>query len=140
MPRETLPFRILHAMLRVADLERSLAFYVGRLGMTLLRQEDYPDGRFTLAFVGYGDERRDAVIELTHNWDRASYEHGTAFGHLALAVRNAREITASLASAGIEVTRPAGEMTFRSPQRQRPEVIAFIKDPDGYRVELVEEG
>ena len=138
MQAEAKPIRILHTMLRVADLDRSLAFYVGQLGMRLQRREEYPEGRFTLAFVGYGDERTDAVIELTQNWDRAEYEHGNAFGHVALAVSNAQQVTASLARSGIEVARPAGLMKYRSPQRDDAEVIAFVKDPDGYRIELVE--
>lgn len=131
--------RIMHTMLRVVDLERSLAFYVGQLGMTLFRREAYPEGRFTLAFVGYGAEGRSAVIELIHNWGRESYDPGTGYGHIALAVRDVAETCARLASRGVNVVRPAGPMTFSSPDRIEPETIAFIEDPDGYRIELIEE-
>src|SRR6476659_2156889 len=103
--------------------------------MVLMRREEYPDGRFTLAFVRYGDERNQAVLELTHNWDRADYERGDAFGHIALAVDDAHETAARLVALGVEVTRPPGPMKFGP----SPQVIAFIKDPDGYLVELVED-
>lgn len=130
--------RLLHTMLRVGDLERSLAFYVGLLGMTLFRREDYPTGRFTLAFVGYGSEACDAAIELTHNWDQASYAHGTAYGHVALAVPDLRSACSRLEQQGAAVLRQPGPMSHRSPQRTSVETIAFIADPDGYRVELIE--
>lgn len=132
------PTAILHTMLRVGNLDRSLAFYVGALGMTLLRREDYPEGRFTLAFVGYGDEQSSSVIELTHNWDTSVYEHGNAFGHIALRVRNACGACQRLAEAGAVVLRPAGPMKHTAPQRDQPEVIAFVADPDGHRIELIE--
>lgn len=130
--------RLLHTMLRVRDLESSLAFYVGTLGMTLLRREDYPGGHFTLAFVGYGDERSASTIELTFNWNQQSYEHGSAYGHIALAVSDAYEACSRLEAAGVRVLRAAGPMTHKSPQRSAPEIIAFIEDPDGYRIELIE--
>lgn len=130
--------RLLHTMLRVGDLERSLAFYVDILGMTLFRREEYPSGRFTLAFVGYGSEMTAPAIELTHNWDSDSYDHGTAYGHVALAVPDARSACARLEACGARVLRAAGPMTHVSPQRTAPEVIAFIADPDGYRIELIE--
>lgn len=98
--------RLLYTMLRVADLERSLAFYVGALGMRLLRRRDYPEGQFTLAFVGYDDEADGASIELTHNWDGRCYEHGTAFGHIAIGVPDAHGACARLADAGVKVLRP----------------------------------
>ncbi|GAA5164992.1 lactoylglutathione lyase [Viridibacterium curvum] len=132
--------RILHTMIRVGDLERSLAFYTGLLGMRLMRREDYPDGRFTLAFVGYGDEQSAAVIELTHNWGVSSYEHGNAFGHIALSVADAKLSCEQLAAAGVTILRPPGPMNQSSPQRRSAEVIAFIADPDGHRIELVETG
>ena len=125
--------RLLYTMLRVADLERSLAFYVGALGMRLLRRRDYPEGQFTLAFVGYDDEPDGASIELTHNWDGRTYEHGSAFGHVAVGVPDAYEAFASLAKAGVKVVRPAGPM-----KADPSEVIAFVEDPDGHRVELVQ--
>ncbi len=125
-------------MLRVGNLDRSVAFYTGPLGMTLFRREDYPKGRFTLAFVGYGDEADASVIELTHNWDTRSYDHGNGYGHIALAVRDAKAACEVLALQGVTVTRPAGATTHSSPDRSVPEVIAFILDPDGYRIELIE--
>lgn len=124
--------RILHTMLRVGDLERSLAFYTEVLGMRLLRRRDYPDGRFTLAFVGYGDEADTAVLELTHNWDTASYELGTGYGHVALEVEDAAAACASIRARGGKVVREAG------PMKHGTTVIAFVEDPDGYKVELIE--
>lgn len=134
-----MPTRLLHTMLRVGDLERSLQFYVGKLGMRLHRQERYPAGRFTLAFVGYGDERASACIELTHNWDQSAYQHGTAYGHIALAVVDVARSCASLQAAGVAVVRQAGPMSASSPDRSEQEHIAFIEDPDGYRIELVQQ-
>lgn len=130
--------RLLHTMLRVGDLERSLAFYVDLLGMTLFRREHYPTGRFTLAFVGYGNEASDAAIELTHNWDQAGYAHGTAYGHVALAVPDLRSACARLEALGAPVLRRPGPMSHHSPQRDAAETMAFIADPDGYRIELIE--
>ena len=124
--------RILHTMLRVGDLERSLAFYTEVLGMRLLRRQDYPEGRFTLAFVGYGDEAAEAVIELTHNWDTASYELGNAFGHIALAVPDAYRACEDIRARGGVVVREAGPMKHGST------VIAFVQDPDGYKIELIQ--
>lgn len=124
--------RILHTMLRVGDLDRSLAFYTGVLGMRLLRRKDYPEGRFTLAFVGYQDEADGAVIELTHNWGVDRYEPGTAYGHIALAVPDAAAACAEIRARGGKVTREAG------PMKGGTTVIAFVEDPDGYKVELIE--
>lgn len=133
------PARLLHTMLRVADLERSLRFYTGLLGMSLLRLEHYPNDRFTLAFVGYRPEATDACIELTHNWDTYAYQHGTAYGHIALAVDDVIKCCAQLQAAGVAVVRPAGPMRSWSPESSTTECIAFIEDPDGYRVELIEQ-
>ena len=133
------PTRLLHTMLRVGDLQRSLQFYIEKLGMRLHRQERYPAGRFTLAFLGYGDERTDACIELTHNWDDSAYQRGTAYGHIALAVVNVAQCCASLQAAGVVVVRQAGPMSASSPDRSEAEHIAFIEDPDGYRIELVQQ-
>ena len=133
------PTRLLHTMLRVSDLGRSVQFYTEQLGMRLHRQERYPAGRFTLAFLGYEDECTAACIELTHNWDQPDYQHGTAYGHIALAVVNVAESCASLQAAGVAVLRPAGPMAVSSPDRSAPEHIAFIQDPDGYRIELVQQ-
>ena len=124
--------RILHTMIRVGDLDRSLAFYTNVLGMRLLRRNDYPEGRFTLAFVGYGEESDNAVIELTHNWDTTSYEMGNAFGHLALGVPDAYAACEKIKAAGGNVTREAG------PVAGGTTVIAFVTDPDGYKIELIQ--
>ncbi len=124
--------RILHTMLRVTDLERSLQFYTTVLGMRLLRRQDYPEGRFTLAFVGYDDEAEAAVLELTHNWDVSSYELGNAYGHIALEVVDAYVACEDVAARGGRVTRPAG------PMRHGTTVIAFVEDPDGYKIEFIQ--
>lgn len=124
--------RMLHTMLRVGNLERSLAFYTEVLGMRLLRRQDYPDGRFTLAFVGYQEESEGAVLELTHNWDTDQYELGTAYGHIALAVPDAAHACDSIRQRGGKVIREAG------PMKHGTTVIAFVEDPDGYKVELIE--
>ncbi|MBX9914111.1 MAG: VOC family protein, partial [Pseudomonadaceae bacterium] len=120
----TAPYKLLHSMLRVADLERSLGFYCGLLGMRLVRREDYPAGRFTLAFVGYGEGSERALIELTYNWDQAAYTHGTAFGHIALAVADVVASCRVLAAAGVTVLRAPGPMRVSSPDRAAPECIA----------------
>ncbi|MBQ9619596.1 MAG: lactoylglutathione lyase [Neisseriaceae bacterium] len=125
--------RLLHTMIRVGNLQRSLAFYTEVLGMKLLRQQDYPDGRFTLAFVGYGDEDSHAVIELTHNWDTEEYDIGTGFGHIAIAVKNAAAACDEIRSRGGKVVREAGAM------KHGTTVIAFVEDPDGYKIELIEQ-
>ncbi|RPF80423.1 lactoylglutathione lyase [Synechococcus sp. CC9616] len=124
--------RMLHTMLRVADLDRSLAFYTEVLGMTLLRRKDYPSGRFTLAFVGYGPESEQTVLELTHNWDTDSYSLGDAYGHIALGVDDIQSTCAGISSQGGRVVRQPGPMKHGST------VIAFVEDPDGYKVELIE--
>ncbi|MDR2837006.1 MAG: lactoylglutathione lyase [Azonexus sp.] len=125
--------RLLHTMLRVGNLDRSLAFYTDVLGMRLLRRQDYPEGRFTLAFVGYGPESEGAVIELTHNWDTSAYELGNAFGHIALAVPDAAAACAEIKRRGGKVTREAG------PMKHGATIIAFVDDPDGYKIELIQE-
>jgi lactoylglutathione lyase len=124
--------RLLHTMLRVGDLDRSLTFYTEVLGMRLLRRKDYPDGRFTLAFVGYGDESDTAVLELTHNWDTSSYEIGTGYGHIALGVDDIQAACEAMAAKGGRVVRPPGAM------KHGTTVIAFVEDPDGYKVELIQ--
>jgi len=123
--------RILHTMLRVGDLNRSIKFYTEVLGMTLLRQNDYPDGKFTLAFLGYGNESDNTVIELTYNWGTDSYELGNAFGHLALEVDDVYQATEEIRSAGGKILRDAGPMNAGST------IIAFVEDPDGYQIELI---
>lgn len=119
-------------MLRVADLEKSLSFYTGVLGMKLLRRNDYPDGKFTLAFVGYTDEDRGAVIELTHNWGVEKYELGNAYGHTAIEVEDAYAACENIKQRGGKVVREAGKMMHGST------VIAFVEDPDGYKIELIQ--
>lgn len=126
-------YRFLHTMIRVFDLEKSLDFYTRHLGMRLLRKSDYPEGRFTLAFVGYGDESANTVLELTHNWDQKEpYAIGAGFGHLALGVADIYGVCESLAGAGVKIVRAPG------PMKHGATVIAFIEDPDGYRIELIE--
>lgn len=127
--------RLLHTMLRVQDLDRSVAFYTGLMGMTELRRSENAAGRYTLAFVGYGDENTGSVIELTHNWDqKGPYEIGTAFGHLALGVPDVAAACADLKTRGGKVVRDAG------PVKGGTTVIAFVEDPDGYKIELVQRG
>lgn len=123
--------RLLHTMLRVGDLEKSITFYTDILGMQLLRRKDYPDGRFTLAFVGYGNEKEHSVIELTHNWDTKEYEIGNGFGHLAIGVDDVYKACEDIKAAGGVVTREAGPMKHGST------VLAFCRDPDGYSIELL---
>ena len=123
--------RILHTMLRVTDLEQSLRFYTQVLGMKLLRQKDYPEGRFTLAFVGFGDEQSEAVLELTHNWDTKQYELGTAYGHIALEVDDVYSACEKIRAAGGKVVREAG------PMKHSTTILAFVEDPDGYKIELL---
>jgi lactoylglutathione lyase len=126
--------RFLHTMLRVGNLERSLRFYCDVLGMRLLRQKDYPDGKFTLAFVGYGDESDHTVLELTQNWDTESYDLGDAYGHIALGVEDIYTACSEIETKGGTVTRPPG------PMKHGKTVIAFVADPDGYKVELIQLG
>ncbi|RMF15340.1 MAG: lactoylglutathione lyase [Gammaproteobacteria bacterium] len=123
--------RILHTMIRVVDLDASIRFYTEVLGMRCLRRQDYPEGRFTLAFVGYDDESRSAVIELTWNWDTNEYEHGNAFGHIAIEVDDVYAACEAIRSRGGEVVRDAG------PMKHGTTIIAFVKDPDGYMIELI---
>ena len=124
--------RLLHTMLRVVDLDRSIAFYTEVLGMRLLRRNDYPEGKFTLAFVGYQDESEGAVLELTHNWGVESYALGTAYGHIALEVPDAYAACEAIKARGGKVVREAG------PMKHGTTVIAFVEDPDGYKVELIQ--
>jgi lactoylglutathione lyase len=125
--------RILHTMLRVGDLERSVAFYRDVLGMELISRRDYPDGKFTLAFLGYGRNPEQAEIELTHNWGVDTYELGTAYGHIALGVADILGACEKIRAAGGKITREPG------PMKHGTTVIAFVQDPDGYKIELIEE-
>jgi lactoylglutathione lyase len=123
--------RLLHTMLRVGDLQRSIDFYTEVLGMKLLRQKDYPAGKFTLAFVGYGDEKDNTVIELTHNWDTDRYDMGSGFGHLAIEVDDVYKATDDIRARGGKILRDAGPMNAGTT------IIAFVEDPDGYQIELI---
>lgn len=125
-------FSYLHTMLRVGNLERSVHFYTTYLGMKELRRTEFPDGKFTLVFIGYGDETDHTVLELTYNWGVETYEIGTAFGHLALGVPDIYAACARLRDAGVKILREPGPMKFGTT------VIAFIEDPDGYKIELIE--
>ncbi len=124
--------RIMHTMLRVGNLDSSLAFYTDVLGMKVLRRNDYPDGKFTLAFVGYGDEAEHAVLELTQNWDTNSYDLGNGYGHIAIEVADAHAACAEVKKRGGKVTREAG------PMKHGKTVIAFVEDPDGYKIEFIQ--
>lgn len=123
--------RILHTMLRVGNLEKSLAFYTEVLGMQLLRRKDYPEGKFTLAFVGYGSEDQHAAIELTHNWDTDSYDLGNGYGHIALEVPDVYKACEEIRARGGKITREPGPMMHGS------SILAFVEDPDGYKIELL---
>lgn len=123
--------RLLHTMIRVGNLQESINFYTGTLGMKLLRQKDYPDGRFTLAFVGYGDEKHNSALELTHNWDTAQYDIGSGFGHIAVEVDDVYAAADKIRAAGGKIIREAGPMNAGTT------IVAFVEDPDGYQVELL---
>lgn len=125
--------KLLHTMLRVGDLDRSIAFYTEFLGMQLLRRRDFPDGRFTLAFLGYGPEADNTVLELTHNWDTARYDLGSAYGHIAIGVEDVHATCAQIKAKGGKVVREPG------PMKHGTTLLAFVEDPDGYRIELLTE-
>ena len=126
-------FRLMHTMIRVLDLDASIDFYTRHLGMKVLRRTDYPEGKFTNVFVGYGDETTDTVLELTHNWDQDTpYDLGSAFGHLAVAVPDIYATCAQMEQDGVKIARKPG------PMKHGTTVIAFIEDPDGYKIELIE--
>ena len=124
--------RFLHTMLRVGDLDASIRFYTEQLGMKLLRRNDYPEGKFTLAFVGYGDESDHTVLELTYNWGRDAYTLGDAYGHHALGVSDIYGACERLRASGVKITREPG------PMKHGTTVIAFVEDPDGYKIELIQ--
>ena len=133
MKQNHYPTRLLHTMLRVGDLEKSIAFYTQLLGMKLLRRQEYPEGEYTLAFVGYQDEAESTVLELTYNWGKQHYDLGTAFGHIALATDDIYETCEALAGEGINITRMPGPM-----KDDASILIAFLEDPDGYKIELIQ--
>ena len=124
--------RLLHTMFRVTDMEKSIDFYTNIFGMKLLRRKDFPEGKFTLVFLGYGNEEENTVIELTHNWETDSYELGTAYGHIAIGVEDAYKACDEITAKGGDVVRPAG------PMKGTTTVISFVKDPHGYMIELIE--
>ena len=126
--------RILHSMIRVNDLEESIKFYSEVLGMKLLREKEYPEGKFSLAFLGYGKETENTVIELTYNWDTKDYEHGNAFGHIAIEVDDIYKVCEEIKSKGVKVIRDPG------PMMGSRLLLAFIEDPNGYKIELIEKG
>lgn len=123
--------RLLHTMLRVGDLEKSIQFYTEVLGMTLLRRKDYPEGEFTLAFLGYGNEAENTVLELTYNWDQSEYDLGDGYGHIAIEVDDVYQAADAIQQAGGKIIRPAGPMNAGTT------IIAFVADPDGYQIELI---
>jgi len=126
--------RLLHTMLRVVDLERSIIFYTTILGMTLLRKKDYPDGKFTLAFLGYGDESEHTVLELTHNWEASHYDLGEGYGHIAIGVEDVYAACERIRQSGGAIVREPGPMLHGTT------ILAFVEDPDGYKIELLSEG
>ncbi len=132
------PSRVLYTMVRVSDLDRSIAFYCDALGMSEMRRETFTEGRFTLVFMGYGDIKNGATIELTHNWNEGDYTHGTGYGHIALEVDDIYAACTRLADMGVEITRAPGPMKMAVDETGEREVIAFLKDPDGYNIELIE--
>lgn len=125
--------RLLHTMIRVGDLDKSIAFYTDTLGMQLLRRKDFPEGKFTLAFLGYGDESENTALELTHNWDTDSYDLGDGYGHIAVGVDDVYAACEQIRNAGGNVVREPGPMMHGST------IIAFVEDPDGYKIELLSE-
>lgn len=131
------PTRILYTMVRVGDLERSIAFYTDALGMREMRRETFPEGRFTLVFMGYGDSSSGPTVELTWNWDEIGYQHGTGYGHIALEVPDIYATCERLTKMDVQMTRSAGPMKFAPSETEEKEVIAFLEDPDGYRIELI---
>lgn len=132
------PNRILFSMLRVSDLDTSIAFYRDMLGMSELKRETFPDAKFTAVFMGYGDLTKDAVLELTHNWENEGYEQGTAFGNISLAVDDLFALESFLQQQGVKILRPAGELQIVPSETGKKYTLAHIADPDGYRIELIQ--
>lgn len=137
MSEKSFQAKIIYTMIRVLDLEKSLNFYTEVMGMKEFRREEYPEGRFTLVFVGYGEESSNATIELTYNWDNNAYQHGTSFGHIALGVDNIYTACEYLQDKGVNILRAPGPMAFTATNGEC-DVIAFIEDPDGFKIELIE--
>lgn len=135
--QSSLPTRILYTMVRVGDLDRSIAFYRGVLGMREMRRETFPEGRFTLVFMGYEDTPLAPTIELTWNWDETSYQHGNGYGHIALEVSDIHAACERLTKMGVKLTRHPGPMKLAPVETGEKELIAFVDDPDGYSIELI---
>lgn len=133
-----LPSRILHTMFRVSNLDRSINFYQHRLGMKIFARETYSEGRFTLVFLGYGDANGNPSIELTYNWDPSVYQHGTRYGHVALEVADLYALCANLATQGVAILREPSQMGYLADETGQSDIIAFIEDPDGYKIELIQ--
>jgi len=138
IPQDIVPSRILFSMLRVRDLERSVAFYCDLLGMKELERETFPDAKFTISLLGYGDRDQHAALELTWNWENEGYEHGTAYGNISLGVKDIYALEAFLKEQDVKILRPAGEMSMTSTEIGRKYTFAHIEDPDGYRIELMQ--
>lgn len=138
IPQNITPKRILFTMLRVKDVDRSIAFYRDMLGMTELERETFPGAKFTAVYMGYGDKNNDAVLELTHNWENDGYEHGTAFGNISLAVDDVYALEKYFEEHDVEILRPAGELSIVPEETGKKYTLAHIADPDGYRVELIQ--
>lgn len=138
VPMNIAPTRILYAMFRVVDLEKSILFYRNMLGMKVVARETFPDAKFTAVFMGYGESKDETVLELTSNWGELSYEQGTAFGNLSLEVKDVYELVAFLEKNEVEVTRPAGELPIVSNETGKRHTLAYITDPDGYKIELMQ--
>lgn len=136
--KSTIPSRILHTMLRVNDLDRSIDFYENRLGMKVFSRETYTEGRFTLVFMGYGHSTNSPSIELTYNWDTEEYQHGTRYGHLALEVADLYGLCDRLVKQGVTLSRAPGRMSYVAAETGHSDTIAFIEDPDGYKIELIQ--
>ncbi len=140
IPANVLPTRILYTMLRVSNLEDSIAFYQEMLGMSELGRETFSEAKFTAVFMGYGDRATNPVLELTYNWGNNTYEHGTRYGNLSLAVDDVYALEAHLKERGVKILRPAGEVPMVSTETGERHTLAFIADPDGYRIELMQTG
>ncbi len=136
--QSAIPFRFLYTMIRVGDLDRSVTFYQEALGMKELRRENFTDGRFTLVFIGYGGELSNTMVELTYNWDEDSYQHGTGYGHMALEIDDIYAACNRLEDMGVKIVREPGPMTYAVDETGHSEDIAFIEDPDGYLIELIQ--
>lgn len=138
VPPSIAPRRLLFTMLRVRDIDQSVAFYRDMLGMSELGRETYPDAKFTAVFMGYGDRSKDALVELTHNWENDGYDHGTAFGNISLAVDDVYALETYLKAHDVTILRPAGKLPVVSSETGQKYTLAHIADPDGYRIELVQ--